>query len=626
MDLKEVIITELTHDKDDIILEDEEVVKKGVFFPITPFIAFASFKKKVFDLFNKKKKFKKLSSARKVREALINVKAQGMIAKEKARAVLGMSSGTKETATVYKFTQEQMDIMTEIYSKYGKDLVNEINYFRVNVLAPYQLIKRIVKKYKSLTSTDVTGMNKDEFRSNLESGRKKIMKAESFFEKSKELENKMRDLEEATKGLESEKDKITTGKGLSSSLLEKMYSQFKVGEKDFGSYSLDVLKSAYEEYVKNLKLLKSYNKVQNKNLTPEDILELVKRQHQIREKGTEAAKEQEVMSGLPNMSFSMAFGKYMLRRTISSDLKRQTGNELYKKTYRAIVDDMIKSSKSRKEAMMKMYVSMKRGIELNPIEKKIWIKKPGVTAQFPKIEDYVQQIKEEDFKEPIYYERPEELKKAEQEIENEIKRFERKLATIVAPEDLAKLKKYRLINNLITVSELKDPSSLFRTAEELRELQNLKIAKQHFVDEDEFLAKIKEVTTTPYEDKNALDVAKTALRALAQTLRRQNDQNIIEKNAEAFRVALTRKNLEGKAEPKEEPKEVITIENVKQILNKIISREYESKEEVETDETHLNNTMEEFKKQDEEAISKLQEIEEDIKKAKKKLEFAKEIV
>jgi len=73
---------------------------------------------------------------------------------------------------------------------------------------------------------------------------------------------------------------------------------------------------------------------------------------------------------------------------------------------------------------------------------------------------------------PQYIERSPKLKDAEQKIENEIRRFERKLQKIISSEDYAELKKYRVINNLISVKELKDPTALFKSSEQIRDLAN----------------------------------------------------------------------------------------------------------------------------------------------------------
>lgn len=634
MNFKELVITTLS-EEDTVIVEDA-MLEEGFIFPISPFLAYAAFKKKVFNTFNKENKFKDIPDKKidTAKEKVKEVQSKGLVAKEKLRAKMGLKSGAGEGATIYRLTKEQTDVMADILNKYGTDIVKEINSFRVNVLAPYQLIKRIVKKSKSVTSVDVTGMTKDEFRANLESGRKKILKSGSFFESSRELENKIRDLETEINNLEKEKEKLISGKDLSSSILEKVYASFKVGEKDFGKYSLVDLKVAHDEYIKNLKLLKSYNKENKKNLSTEDVLNLIKRQNEVRTqepKKEENGKEEEKKETVAEqpMSFSLAFGKYMLRRNIRDSFKKETGSDIYKKAYTDIVDGMISSMKERKTEMMKYYIDYKKKVDLTPKEKLIWVKRPGSTTNYTgNIDDYIQAIKEEDFKEPEYIERPKELQEAEQEIENEIKRFERKLATIIEPEDLKKLKKYRLINNLITVGELKDPASLFRTAEEYRELQTKKIAATHFVDEEEFMAKVKQVTSTPFETKEELDRAKTELRALAQTLRRQNDQLIIDKNAEAFRVALSRKNLEGKPEPKqeepEEKKEEVTLDSIKQIGNSILNKTYSSKEDIDADEKRFNDAVEEFKKTDTE--DKLSAYEEERKKVIKKIEFAKDIV
>ena len=128
-----------------------------------------------------------------------------------------------------------------------------------------------------------------------------------------------------------------------------------------------------------------------------------------------------------------------------------------------------KAKESAEKEKLDSLVGSKKSIDFNEKEAKIWKRKPGTSEASNNIKDYHQAIKEEDFLERyINIERSDELKKAEQEIENEIKRFERKLGKIVSKEDLVKLKKYRLINNLISIRELESPEKLFKSSEEIR--------------------------------------------------------------------------------------------------------------------------------------------------------------
>jgi hypothetical protein len=129
---------------------------------------------------------------------------------------------------------------------------------------------------------------------------------------------------------------------------------------------------------------------------------------------------------------------------------------------------MMKKQTELKQKTLRELIELRKGTEFTDTEKKIWGKRPGIKHSSEKEEDYYQKVKEEDFlSRPIVIERSESLIKAEQKIENEIKKFENSMKTIMDPEDFNKLKKYRLIGNLISIKELKNSEDLFKSKEEL---------------------------------------------------------------------------------------------------------------------------------------------------------------
>ncbi len=556
MNFQDAVVTTL---KTNTVLLEEEMINEGIFFPISPFLAFASFKKKVFSSLKNSSAFRLLEKTKQIKQKAMETKGEALIAKEKIRAKAGLKGGSGDNASVYKMTPEQIEVMADIMNKYGEDLAKEINHFRVNVLAPYQLIKRIIRKNKSLTSTDVTGMNKEEFGSALESGRRKITRRGVFFDKSNALQTKLRDLESNIQNLQSEKQKLINGKDLDSGILEKVYSSYQVGEKDFGGYTLDALKSTYEELMRNYKGLSSYASGENSKLSPAEVLSTVQRQHQLRDKGIAKEDEGKKESGEKKGSFVIAFDRYLLRRSIRESFKAGTSETVYKKTYEKVIDELVSDAKERKAELMKQFVEMRKTIDFNDKEGKIWHKLPTAPSEYSGDEShYYQKYKEEDFSEPKYYERPQELQDAEREIENEIKRFERKLATIISAEDLARLKKFRLINNVITVSELKDPSDLFKTQAELQELKSREASKQEHISEKDYEDKLRDWASKELEDETELESNKKSARELAQKMRDQGDGDIVEIHHDLLRQILGRKTLEARKISKkigEEPEE-----------------------------------------------------------------------
>ncbi len=538
------------------VLVDDQTIEEGVFFPISPLLAYASFKKRVFTNFKNSKIFKVLNKPKELNNKIKELKGNALIAKEKLRAKSGKNSGSGDDASLYKLTPEQVEVMADIINKYGKELAVEINHFRVNVLAPYQLIKRIIRKNKSLTSTDITGMTKEEFNSSLESGRRKIGRRGEFFNKSQDLQNKLRDLDADVPRLQTEKTKLATGKDLDSGILEKVYASYKVGESNFGGHSLDTLKKTHEELTRNYSSLNKY-RIDKTSMSPAEVLDMLQKQRQLREKGIDTStKDKEKKEGEVKEkkgSFAAAFSLYMLRRTIRESFKKTVDSNVYVKTYEKIIDDLIKDIRERRAVISKQFVELRKTIDFNDKENKIWQKHPSAPSEYTSDEShYYQKVKEEDFESPKYYERPEELQAAEREIENEIKRFERKLATIISAEDLARLKKYRLINNIITVSELKDPDELFKTQAELQAMKSMKISHEEHIAEKDYNEKLRDWASKELEDEAELESIKKQARELAQKMRNQGDGDIVEKYHDLLRQILGRKTLEARKISKEE--------------------------------------------------------------------------
>lgn len=94
-------------------------------------------------------------------------------------------------------------------------------------------------------------------------------------------------------------------------------------------------------------------------------------------------------------------------------------------------------------------------------EKRIYQLKPGAPKDSDRLSDYVLKIKEDDFFNPVFFEKSDKMKQAEKKIDAEIKRFERGLQSKMEEKDFKLLKKYRLINNLITIKNLKNIKDLF---------------------------------------------------------------------------------------------------------------------------------------------------------------------
>jgi len=459
----------------DIVIEkfktEEDLYLSEGLYPITPFLAFTAWKNKIFK--SNKSKFSKFS----IKGLLKKLKAGILIKKEKVLSTLEVPAGKGEDATVYALTKQQTDVLAEIYDKYKKKnprLINSIMEFRKNILAPYQLIKRIVKQNSMVSSKNIWGMTKEQFISSIKSGLKKIEgRGDTYFDRSKELQRKIREIGDSIKHLEQTGKDFEAGRKPSISILSKIYKKFGAGEEEFGIYTPDKLRRTYMALRKNYsEIIKIVDKIKSGKVTDEQLshsAELRKhRRDLLSGKGIDLTKKERKDFEGKRIGFNAALGKYFLRKEILKELKPDKSN-VFRATYISIIKEMIKKAQEYKYNKVLKLNGLRSSLEFNKIEKRIWEKLPSVKTFSNDPKDYFQKVKETDFLErPIYIKRTPKLVAAEQQIENEIKRFERELARILNPTDLAKLKQYRLINNLISVRELRDPTKLFKTPEEIK--------------------------------------------------------------------------------------------------------------------------------------------------------------
>jgi len=473
-------------------------------FPLNSTLAYFTLKR---NALNKLKNIGGISDkVKKVKKDAKDIKAKGMMAKEQARAEAGLTGGKGENATSYKLTKEQLEVLSQINEKYGKAIIDEVMTFRKNILAPYQIIKRLVKNNKIITSKDKFGMTHSQYRAAIESGMKKILKrGDVFFEKNENSQNILDNLSSSIDALrELKKDFIGTGR-LRESLVNRVLKTYDLGNSDFEE-SLEDLRKTYDELKKNEKLVAGYLvKPSRVGDNPFSAQELIKRNIDLRKGIIKQERESNVNANLPvvesflkeeadftsselfkkNSKFNVALGKYMLRRDIINDLKVE-GNNRFKKTYISIIDKMVDQAIERRNEILNKKIKQKSSLEFNEIERKIYKIRPNVKLQYSnKPSDYALAIVDDDFTDPEYVQRPPALIKAEENIEAEIKRFERFLQKELDKEDYDKLKKYRLINNLISVSELSEPDKLFKTPEELRAMKKKEPEQKQEYDNDE---------------------------------------------------------------------------------------------------------------------------------------------
>ena len=641
--------------KEEFKTEDEVLVEYT--FQISPMIAIAAFKDRTFG----ELKRKMVGIKKNIQRAASSVKGEALSAKEKVFAAVGEKSGSGDNATLYRLTKEQTDVLAEIYRKYGKYMVDDILKFRKNTLAPYQLIKRLVKKNKSVTSKDVHGLTREEYLAALESGRKKIEnRGEKFFEKNRELNEKLARSNESIRDLEKVLSDFRNNRRVDNAILSRIYEKFDVSDEDLQGYTPEELKKAYEAIESaNRVIFSMADKSRDEGLTPEEMEKahaaIKAKSERVSGEATRAEREKEknkvaaISSALnlvktekdifyKNGKFNVALGKYFFRREILARLKPGSPNSYFSKTYETIVEEMIKKEKEYKDQIVASVITHKKKVNFTEKEALVWGNLPTAREFSGNLSDYYQKLKEEDFFQPQYIQKSEELLKAENDIETEIRRFERKLAKLVEPEDLAKLKKYRLINNMITVSELKDPDNLFKTRAEIEALRNSQEEggetdaggdvpddeqedHSRVISPEEYQRRLKELATREYDSFKELNDAKEKAKALEQKMKYQGDTEVVEELNDVLQQFLLRKEIKETelVGHKYGDANLIDINDITTLAKKIIRKNYTDSNDAKQDVNSLKELIEKYKEENPRADDNLDEVQFLLKRIEKKL-------
>jgi hypothetical protein len=648
-----------------VLKTEEEIELDEGTFPITPFLAFNTIK----DFFGKIGKFLNLD----------RLKAIGKIAKEKGKATLGMETGTREKGTVYKLTGEQKKVLKEMSNKYGKHLGTAIKEFRKGILAPYQLIKRMINKSSKVSSKDITGMTHEQFKSALESGRKKILqRGETYFEKSKKELDKIAALNKTLENLNRTEQDLKKGK-IDSAIASKIYNQYGVGDEEFGNYSLRQLEKTYEAIIQNSRKINNtirgleglpkeekvnqaigfYKRFRNpgmltnifaaaksseglkaagihgtklidrlKSLWSGESIDLTKEAkkefYKNQEKKISVEEEivdQSKLEKIKKVPFNVALGKYFFRREILNQLKPEKTN-YFKKTYLSIIDELRDDAESRKRKLLSGTIGKRKNIEFDKNEKKIWKLRPGAPEFSNKLEHYYQAIRDEDFLDKsISIKRSPKMQKAEDKIRNEIKKFEKKLKNVVSPEDYKKMRRYRLINNLISTKELKDPSKLFKSAEQIKK-DTGKIEEKDYISTDNFYKKLKDIATMEFDSVRELNKAKEKAEELIKQMEKQGDSAIVDEYKDIInqirkRADISEKSLKGQ---NYEKGIILDIGDIEELAKDILAKKYDDFDDMKRDSTRLNKMIKDYSKTSKKAEDNLEEIEFLLDKVNKKLE------
>jgi hypothetical protein len=353
--------------------------------PISPFVAFAAFKKRVFSSIRGTKTAK---APGKIKGKIRDAESKAMVGVEKTKAATKQTSG----GTVYKLTKEQINIMAEIYNKYGKELVKEIMKFRKSVLAPYQLIKRKIKKSSRISSKDIHGMSKEEYLSALESGRKKIENRGKFSTDVEEVRKKFEELNKTYEDLNKLKTYFSdkTNEYLDSkfyNLVNKVYKEYDI-EEEIEGFSKNDLRNIY---VKIEDLKKKLEIQSRSNPTFAEVKATAEERKRLFTTGGDSRE-----SSKEKGDYGKALTKYFFSAEILKKIKKPSNN-VFRKKYTEIIDNMLEDVKAKREVYLKKLISHKKGIEFDPREKKIWSTLPSIKHKSGNIADYYNKLKERDF-------------------------------------------------------------------------------------------------------------------------------------------------------------------------------------------------------------------------------------
>jgi hypothetical protein len=619
--------------------------------------------------------------AKKVGQAGKRLAVTPAIEMEKLKATAGAKSGKGNNATIYKLMPQQIKFLSELQEKYGDEIPEAVLKFRTSVLAPYQIIKRSVASNKMLTSAEINGMTKDEYMKYRESGRKKIERRGTFvgdFEtKRKDLSASKEAIREAKKILDDFKNRRTID--ISDRSLEKVFKLAKIGTTDLQGYSLDEMRHA----VNRIKTLEAeLEKTKRASYDPTDAKEafehaeslyriyrqMVETKSHGRSKiytgdrpdkdKKEDKKTQADPRKVHHGSFEIALRNYLLRAEVRREMLggvdkngvRTPGKfdkSIYGKFYVKILKDQIEDLGKQDTEKFGQMVNVRKDIEFNEYEKKIWAPLPSNMQKYSgNVADYYQKIKEEDFKEPKYYnlQANPKLQAAENAINKEIKRFERRMKEIVTPEEFKELKRLRLISaNLITFRELKSPGTLFKSKDDFEDFEdNGKIDDENklmkdepkdkvdgydadtkdYISEDEYVRKLHVYMRMKFNSFAELEKAKKKIAEYEENAK----DDLAEKYKNLTSQFMRRRDLEpsefigGSIDNLDTP---VGIDDIERMMEKMINKSYTGYEQLRHDQESLEDITSSFKKQHKNADDELDKISDLKKQLERKIERPK---
>ena len=272
----------------------------------------------------------------------------------------------------------------------------------------------------------------------------------------------------------------------------------------------------------------------------------------------------------------------------------------FKDTYVTIIKEQEKRITSLRERRLQDLVTLKKSVTFNAKEEKVWEKRKTSEDFSNKLEDYVQKVSEEDFLDkPVFVERSPEMKQAEETIENETRKFIRKLSQILSEEDLKKLKDAKLISKStgegIEINKINN--NMFKSETEIEKDIKDEGDDEDYISSEQYHIRLKQIATISYETVTALNRAKKDAQALYNKMVDQGDK----KDADEFdnlldQIKLRKALKAGKIKGEElASKEIIDVDDIQSFLQRILKRKYKGADDIRADQLKLSQLIKRLK-------------------------------
>lgn len=620
MNLIEIFNNSLkVEDKDTVKIDN--IITEG-FFGISPLVAVFTLKNDAINALNNNVVVKKTNEINdKIGKGIGNIKAD----EEAIKAEMGLNSGKGDDATVYKLTKEQKKFLYYIFKKYGNEVSKDIINFRNRVVAPYQIIKRNVSNNKSLTDKDVHGITKANYDLARESGRKKILKMGDFYKDSKNINSEYSKSRKEYYELEKYFDDLKAGKvtNINSEKVQDLLTSIHLGTGDLKNWSLDELSRTYNKIEELKKIInngvvgengkirihgKGYNAEYSSKEELESQINFLKKNGISAFKNGTKERNDNLKNKIRKGNFEEAYKIYIERKNTIDSLTKDP--EFFKKEYMNIIKKDLISAKQKNDVKFNNLKDISKNYELNDIEKKIWGLKATGVKNSGKLSDWYLKIKPEDFKGTKYFAKSQKVIDAEKTVDRLLKEFQRKLEKIITPEDMKLIKKYRLINNLFTVKELKNSNDLFKDKEDLYVFDKESNETPEDIE--------KELGDLKYKNFNTIKELETAQNEI------KNKVNSLS-SKEKDKIKDSLKNFLSRTDPVSDKTDTTRSEksdlnNLVIKLNEYADKKYTNVQTAEDDLNELNNLISDFKEKYPDS-EKIEYIKNSIEKSKANIEL-----